>query len=190
MTVDQTSAPTFGLVARRVDAPNKSWRLLSRVLNGGTGDSRVLQYRKPSKVDGGTGEIDGDAQFEGIQATILDGQLFVFSQQSNPRLHGFSKVVVPGDSDKPQQVLGAQTDNQVIGTSLTGCTVDQSKGNLLSCKLGNGSAARFQELQWPSKNPNSKRFMLGLLLSGGGDNTKELELVARDYEFPESCLAE
>ena len=188
MTVDQTAAPTFGLVARRVDAPNKSWRLLSRVL-GGTEDSRVLQYRKPSKVDGGTGEIDGDAQFTGIRATILDGELFVFSQQDNPKLHGFNKVVLPNGSDKPRQVLGAQSDNQVIGTSLTGCTVDMSRGNVLSCTLGNGSPARFQELEWPSKNPKSRRFMLGLLF-GGGDDARELELVARDYEVPDNCLAE
>lgn len=154
--VQKTTVPTFALYARpankKGDGPDgKKFRLLTRILGSETSpQNRIIQYRKPKSAAANTPD------WVGVNATIIDGYLYIINQQANPKLFGFSLALGSG-----RTVLGNSGGDDA--TALRGCAIDVTT-KVLDCKLPSGDNAKFQELKWPTGGDG--RFMLAQIPKG------------------------
>lgn len=153
-TVKKTAVPTFALFARQASGPrDEKFRLRSRMAPDlpYAPENRILQYRRTS----GSG-ADGPDEI-GVNATIIEGKLYIFSQLGNPKPHGFSLQL------EDRAVFGQQTDTEA---GLRGCVINDETRKV-TCELPNGRKVKMQELVWPAGGPDGGgRFMLARVPKG------------------------
>lgn len=180
--VTETSIPTFALVVHPVGDSSTMYRLGTRVQGSRKEPTnRILTYIKP-----GTSSAP-DASFKGIDATIIDGRLYIMSKNDKPKLYGFSKQFSGESQYAGRTVLARQPGNDKTSSStvLTGCTIDRSKGGIITCKSIGGEAVALQELAWPGRKIKG-RFMLGLVPAsdrGGEEDQPRMQLAAESFGF-------
>ena len=113
--------------------------------------NRILTYIET----GNPGAAGGS--FQGVNATIIDGQLYIMSKNKKLKFYGFSRQF-PGTSQHAgRTVLCRQpmdnNDKTSPSTTLTSCTINRSQGAVIMCKPTGSQPVALWELAWLGRRP-------------------------------------